>query len=219
LRETLSRQHPDLSRFFVGAVHCTSEILAAAAHKPVKTIGYMGFDHEHDFKLAIPALVNVLTRYPNINFHLFGKIPMPKELAMLGARVRTFPVVPDYQDFLRKMLQLDWQIGICPLADTDFNTSKSDNKWVEYSAVGTAVIASRGSIYDACCSDGCGLLAEGTAQWEEAFTTLIENPAARLELVNRAQKKLSDQYAPKDLIKQIFQVISLARENTFHPLE
>jgi len=210
LRNRLAKNRADSHRYFAGPLHCTSEILARAVSGPVRKIGYMGFDHEHDFKPVVPALVGILKKYPEIEFELFGKIPKPKALDCFGSRVKMISVELNYQDFMRKMKSLGWQIGICPLADTEFNKTKSDNKWVEYSAVGTAVIASAGMVYDDCCAGGCGLLVESADRWESSFTALIESSEFRQELVGRAQNKLLQRYAPTELKDQIFHVISLA---------
>ena len=212
LRERLTKNSVDSHRYFAGPLHCTSEILARAVPGPVRKIGYMGFDHEHDFKPVVPSLVRILEAYPTIEFNLFGKIPKPKALDCFGSRVKMIPVELKYQDFMQKMKNLGWQIGICPLADTEFNKTKSDNKWVEYSAVGTAVIASAGTVYDDCCAGGCGLLVESADRWESSFIALIENFALRQELVERAQQKLLQQYSPAELKNQIFHVISLAND-------
>ena len=212
LRDRLAKSGEDSHRYFAGPLHCTSEILARAVPGPVRKIGYMGFDHEHDLKPVVPSLVRILEKYPEIEFDLFGKIPKPKALDCFGSRVNMIPVELNYQDFMQKMKSLGWQIGICPLADTEFNKTKSDNKWVEYSAVGAAVIASAGTVYDDCCAGGCGLLVESADRWESSFIALIERPDFRQELVERAQRKLMQQYAPAELKDQIFHVISLAND-------
>lgn len=212
LRDRLTNNVADSHRYFAGPLHCTSEILALAVPGPVLKIGYMGFDHEHDFKPVVPSLVRILESYSEIEFELFGKIPKPKALDCFGSRVKMIPVELNYQDFMQKMKSLCWQIGICPLADTEFNKTKSDNKWVEYSAVGTAVIASAGTVYDDCCAGGGGLLVESADRWESAFIALIENSELRQELVENAQKKLLEKYSPTELKNQIFHVISLATD-------
>ncbi len=212
LKDRLIASGIDSDRYFVGPLHCTNKVLARALPGPVLKIGYMGFDHEHDLKQVLPALIKVLEKYPDIKFELFGKIPKPKELDSFGSRVRVIPVEVKYQDFMRKMTDLGWQIGICPLADTKFNKTKSDNKWVEYSAVGAAVIASEGSVYDECCSGGCGLLARTADEWESSFALLIEDSDFRQSLVRRAQNKLLADYSPAAVKDQIFHVIRLAND-------
>lgn len=199
-------------RGVAGEIYCSGEVLAAPPREGPLTIGYMGFDHAHDFRLALPALVRVLDAHPEVRFELFGSIPRPPELERFGERVATLPPVPDYQQFLAKFASLGWAIGICPLADTPFNAVKANTKWVEYTSIGAAVVATRGTIYDGCCADGCGLLAEGDGEWQEALEQLLRDPQARLDQVARAQARLRAQYSVDVLRRQVLAMFKLARD-------
>jgi glycosyltransferase involved in cell wall biosynthesis len=161
--------------------------------------------------MVLPAIVETLDRHPELSFELFGSIPVPSELERFGERVRSFPVVADYEEFLRKLGERRWHIGICPLAPTDFNRGKSNNKWVEYTAVGTATIASGAMVYDECCSDGCGLLADGLDEWRAALEKLVADAALRVETVARAQQKLELRYGTEQHRQQILDIIEQAR--------
>ena len=187
---------------YAGAIFCAGEPILKAELRPVKTIGYMGFDHAHDFEVALPGLINVLRKYPMLRFELFGKIPKPAVLNEFGDRVIMLPVVPDYDEFLAVLASREWDIGICPLAHTEFNKVKNVNKWIEYSSVGAAVVATEGMIYDDCCAGNCGVLT-GESGWEEALTLLIESPRKRFELVCSAQSSLLNDYSVDRLREQI----------------
>ncbi len=76
----------------------------------------------------------------------------------------------------QRFAELEWDIGICPLAPTAFNVLKANTKWVEYTSVGAAVIASRDMIYDDCCSDGCGDLATTHEEWVAAMEPCAPTP-------------------------------------------
>lgn len=176
-----------------GEIFCAGEVLEVPVLRGVRTIGYMGFDHALDFEIALPALINVLRRYPEIHFELFGKIPKPTALNEFGERITVLPVVRDYRSFMAALAGRKWDIGICPLLDTPFNRVKNINKWIEYSSVGAAVIATRGSIYDECCSEGRGLLASSD-EWERCLRSLIDEPQERFRMVERAQEHLVSCY-------------------------
>lgn len=190
-----------------GDIFCAGEPILMAELRTVKTIGYMGFDHAHDFEVALPGLINVLRKYPALRFELFGKIPKPEALDEFGDRVMVLPVVPDYDEFLTALAGRRWDIGICPLAHTEFNKVKNVNKWIEYSAVGAAVIATEGMIYDDCCAEDCGVLTNETG-WEQALTLLIENPCKRFELACSAQNSLSKNYSLRRLREQVMDMFS-----------
>jgi hypothetical protein len=196
---------------FAGEIFCAGEVVCPAELRSVITIGYMGFDHAHDFQIVLPALVKVLQKYPFLRFELFGKIPRPPELDQFGSRVINIDVVADYREFLGHLGSRRWDIGICPLAPSDFNRVKNINKWVEYTSVGAAVVATRGMIYDDCCSEGCGLLVEHD-EWESAFSTLIDDPGKRLQLVLSAQGRLTQSFLPDSLCRQLLSILQLAEK-------
>lgn len=53
----------------------------------------------------------------------------------------------DYSEYQKKLSELNFDIGICPLTDNIFNRSKSCLKFYEYAAVGTAALASKVTPY------------------------------------------------------------------------
>jgi glycosyltransferase involved in cell wall biosynthesis len=196
-----------------GRIYCSGSVINPAELRPVTRIGYMGFDHAHDFKLAIPALLRFMDAYPHVTFELFGSIPKPPELERLGERIRVVPPVRDYAEFLRHFASLNWDIGICPLADMPFNAVKANTKWVEYTSVGAAVIATAGTIYDECVSGGCGLLAETDDQWFRALDQLTSDPQARHAMVQRAQRKVEAEYSVPRLRDQVLGVLEEASQH------
>jgi glycosyltransferase involved in cell wall biosynthesis len=197
---------------YAGKIYCSGEVMSPAAERPVKKIGYMGFDHAHDFEIVLPALVELLRRYSHLEFELFGSIPKPACLNEFGDRVRTIPPVPKYDEFMKKFASLKWDVGLCPLASTPFNAVKANTKWVEYSSVGAAVIATAGTIYDTCCVGNCGILATTPDEWFDALERLVRDPSGRYDLVTAAQKKLTEQYTVHHLRDQILEMFRRASE-------
>lgn len=199
------------AKFFVGEIYCAGKVLAEPRRSEVKKIGYMGYDHKHDFEVMLPSLVRILQNYQSISFELFGKIEVPPVLEQFGSRVKKYDVVENYDEFMEKMVELNWDIGICPLADTDFNKVKNINKWIEYTSVGTAVVASKGRIYDGCCSGGCGVLVEDSG-WYMQLEQLILSPSVLSTLVDNAQKKLVGAYSYDLLAQQLLNVFDISNE-------
>lgn len=193
-----------------GSIYCSGTVLNLAECRPVRRVGYMGFDHAHDFSLVVPALVRYLERHPEVEFELFGSIPKPPELDRFGARCRTVPPVREYAKFLERFASFNWDIGICPLADTPFNAVKANTKWVEYTSVGAAVIATRGTIYDGCIADGCGVLAGSEEEWLNALDRLTANPDERFDMVVRAQRRLEQHFSVERLRAQVLDVFAEA---------
>lgn len=196
-----------------GQIYCSATPIRVSETRPVKKIGYMGIGHEGDLATVLPALVKYLRRNPQVSFELFGTIPMPQALEQFGERVTRAPKIENYEEFLQRLDEYQWDIGICPLAPLPFNLLKANTKWVEYTAVGAAVVASRGTVYDQCCSDGCGILANTEEDWLNALELLTDQPAARSEMVRRAQARLEHNYSPNKLRKQVMTMIDTAHEN------
>jgi len=195
-----------------GRIYCSGEVLSPAPQAGPLKIGYMGFDHAHDFQLALPGLVRALDEHPQVQFELFGSIPKPAELERFGGRVTVIPPIPDYQQFMAKFASLGWAIGICPLADTPFNAVKANTKWVEYTAIGAAVIATAGTVYDDCCSKGCGVLVSDEAGWYVAIDQLLKDHPGRLRQVRDAQARLQQQYSIDALREQVMTMFRAVRE-------
>jgi len=196
-------------QLYVGKLFCAGAVIAPPRRRTAMTMGYMGFDHAHDFEVALPAVVRAMRKNPRLRFELFGKIARPPQLEEFGTRVIQLPVVADYDAFLKALAAREWDIGICPLARTPFNEVKNINKWIEYTSVGTAVVASRGMIYDVCCSDGCGWLADD-GDWDEALQALIADPGLRLRQVQAAQRRLEQNYSLEALRTQLLEVMERA---------
>ena len=196
---------------FNGTVFCASRIIRTATHRPVRRVGYMGFDHAHDFETALPGLDTYLERNQDVEFELFGRIPMPEQLMRFGDRVRIIPPVPNYADFMNALADRKWDIGICPLAHTNFNATKSNNKWVEYTACGMATIATKGLVYDRCAAEGRGLLVHEN-EWLNALEALTDDPDLRYHMVLQAQTHLLLNYSEQHLRDQVLAAFARARE-------
>lgn len=173
-------------------------------------IGCMGTGRSHDLEPLVPTVAELLRRRPEIEFHLFGSIPKPSAWAAFGSRIVTTPVVADYAAFREAFAALGWSIGLTPLAKTHFNLGKTNLKWLEYTSVGIAVIASRGTLYDDCCADGCGILADSPEEWLSAIEFLLDHPEERVAQVLRAQRRLEEAFSAEALRRQVLDAFSLA---------
>lgn len=198
-----------------GNIYCAGTISRHPQLTAVKKIGYMGIGHEADLQSIAPAIADYLDRYNNIKFELFGTIPIPIELSKYSERISIIPKINSYGEFLLTLANLDWDIGICPLVVNDFNLVKANTKWVEYTSAGIAVIASRGTVYDECCNDGCGVLAANAKEWLEALVELTEYPVKRQRIVMAAQRQVSKRYSPETLRSQVYEIINDAKKSRY----
>lgn len=144
-----------------------------------------GLTHSDDLKLVAPALMQLLDRYPQLEIHLGGqfgawlKNPLPAH-----PRVKTLDIVPieQYADLIR-----DFDIGLAPLADTPFNRSKSDLKFLEYAALGIPCVASAvGPYVDSVERGTTGYLAKNDKDWLRHLKRLVESADLRREIGENA---------------------------------
>lgn len=200
------------SPIICGDIYCSGQVLSGAEDRPVRKIGYMASaDHAHNLSVVNAALVRYLREHPAVTFEFFGSIPAPPEFAEFGTRIVHAPRIANYGDFLNEFANYRWDIGICPLTPIPFNLMKANTKWVEYSSVGAAVVASRDTVYDDCCSEGCGVLASSEGEWYDALTRLTDEPGERYRMVSRAQERIAEKYSLESLKRQVEGIIGQAR--------
>ncbi|MBC2669074.1 glycosyltransferase [Novosphingobium piscinae] len=199
-----------LDRVLAGAIYCTSGVHRPAAPVAATTIGFMGNDKAPELDDLVPVIAGLLERNPQVRFELFGSMAMPAELQRFGLQVRAYPRVNDYDAFVTSFRALDWHIGLAPLRSTPFNVVKADTKWVDYTSIGVAVVASAGTAYDACCADGCGILASGPHEWSEALQRLVDDPDERYRMAAKAQDKLRNDYTMARLTDQVLAMFAEA---------
>lgn len=202
---------PSSERIVSGEINCASDILAPPTTDEPPVIGYMGLgSHDLDFTFALAGLVRILEARPDVRFEIFGSIKVPDALERFRDRITLIPPIRDYARFLEKLASLRWTIGICPLARTIFNAQKSNNKWVEYSACGFAVVATRGLIYDDCCADGCGILVDTDDEWFTAFDRLLSDKTFHRGQIERAQSRIRAVYSRARLRRQVLAIFARA---------
>lgn len=195
---------------YAGDIYCSGEIVAPAERRKVQVIGFMGNDKTPELTALAPVIAGALERHPHLRFEMFGSVALPAELAVFGDRVQATPPIGDYDAFVAAFRQLRWDIGLCPLLPTPFNVVKADTKWVDYTSIGAAVIASRNTAYDAACADGCGMLVDTLEDWATAIDALVTDPDRRFDQVVKAQEKLIQRYSPERLTEQVLTVFEAA---------
>jgi hypothetical protein len=98
----------------------------------VTKIGYAASDHHiNNFKVAIPAIERILREFGNkVVFECFFK-NKPREFRTIPNFISLQPVV-GINNFYKTLISRNWDIGIAPLMDSEFNKHKTDNKFREY---------------------------------------------------------------------------------------
>lgn len=197
-----------------GKIYASGRTIVPAVNKPVRKVGYMASaDHTHNLEMIMEALTVFLRNNGDVHFELFGSIPRLAALEEFGDRVSKRPPISNYEQFMNSFATLEWDVGICPLVKTPFNVVKSNTKWVEYTSIGAAVIASGGTVYDECCANGCGILANDVDEWVSGLNRLTSDASYRFDLVRNAQQKLESEYTTERLREQVLSFFSEAEAN------
>lgn len=158
-------------------VRISAEAAAARGReRGVLRIGFPGGHGGHTLNLALveDALLMVLDREPAARLVLIGWTFLTPRLLARADRVDVLP----YQDWRRlpfELARLD--VCIAPLAANAFNGCKSDVKFLEAALVGVPLVASPvGQLGETIRHGVTGLLADGTEEWVEALSSLLEDP-------------------------------------------
>ncbi len=109
-------------------------------------------------------------------------------------------VIRSYRDYAAILKALQWDIALVPLAEDDFNHSKTAIKWLEYSACGIASAFSDIDVYrDAVAGRSTGLLVKNTTQdWIDAIESLVVDSRLRRQIATNAQKQVRTRHAIAD---------------------
>jgi hypothetical protein len=150
------------------------------------TIGWAGSDtHAGDFAHVRGPLRRFFARHPGIGMTFMGVDYRHVVGAPWG---RLVPWTPIWADPAAYMRRLDWQVGLAPLAPTQFNRCKSALKALEYAARGIVVIASDVEPYREFVRHGVtGFLVKRDHEWGEYLELIHKLPELRAEMAAAAR--------------------------------
>jgi GT2 family glycosyltransferase len=157
---------------------------------PVRILFMGTATHDADFSIVEPALARIKAVFgEHVCVDLIGvsgRRDLPVWVNRVGMPVNA---MASYPGFVSWFTQQHWDIGIAPLADTNFNRCKSAIKVLDYAAIGLPVLASDRSVYRGTLADGPGgrLLADDAGAWFVALARLVRDTALRQHLAEGAR--------------------------------
>ena len=176
-------------------------------HKRIH-IGWVGgASHSEDLRLVKNALYRILDKHKNVEvyFHM-GGLP---EKWMLGkprfhARHRWFTIDKYHQGFAK----YNFDIGIAPLRDTEFNRAKSNLRFLEFAALHIPVVCSRVQPY-VCDTEHrkTRLLATEPDEWYHCLDFLIRNEKVRREIGEAAHRFVKKKYNIRRMTKKYLKAL------------
>ena len=161
--------------------------------KEIRIVYAGGPSHIDDFKGVEGAIIKLLDTFGDkIKLFFMGWIPAGLKD---DTRIKYIPWLP-VKDYLQTLVSIQPHIGIVPLEHNIFNKSKSNIKWLEYTAVGAVTVASNSVPYQEVITNGVnGILVEEQRprDWYNAISGLIHAPgnirSMVMEAMNTIEKK------------------------------
>jgi glycosyltransferase involved in cell wall biosynthesis len=101
---------------------------------------------------------------------------------------------------------IDFDIGIAPLMDNDFNRCKSGIKALQYWALGVPVVCTPLTPYDIVTAGEDGLKADSAEDWYRALKSLVDDAALRRKMGAKGRETL---IAKHDMRSRVFNWVSV----------
>ena len=145
-------------------------------------------NHREDWMFVKAVLEDLQKEYPNWTLVLIGADWHNLDTTLDHRRVEFHGWVDiDAYPYLMRSLLCD--IGIAPISNTPFNDCRSSIKWLEYSALKMAIVATDYGPYRRDCKDGhTAMLVKERDEWYGALSKLLEDEQARKGLGERAYR-------------------------------
>lgn len=181
------------------------------SNKPKDRIrfGFMGtLKRDDDFSCVVNAILKIQKLYyDKIEIDFIGYYP--EELKKFE-NVNVFDFIPEYNKFRKFFKERDWDFGIAPLRDTNFNKSKTNNKYREYSALKVPGIYSNIKTYNTCIkNDFNGLLVENDdISWFNAIDKMINDEDLRYTIAQNAYNDILENYSIDKFAKPLMKIFS-----------
>ncbi len=151
------------------------------------TLGWAGgSSHLADWAtVAAPAVRTILGDHPELDMHFMG-IDFSPMLGDARGRCRFTPWDNDVSAYYQK---IDFDVGLAPLGDSDFNRSKSWIRALEMGSLGIPIVASDVEPYRDFVIDGVtGYLVRTEEEWAARLAELVGDVEAREEMGRKAKE-------------------------------
>ena len=167
-----------------------------------------GFQHKSNLRLIKNVVHKILDEFPNVYFHFkYGgyQIDYLKHERIIFDDYYKWVGMDKWPQVLK---DANFDIGIAPLRDLDANRSKSNLRWLEYSALKVPTVASDVGPYRCIKQGETGILAKDEKDWIEGLRMLIKSKELRMNMGNNAYKEVKSKYNVDKISKKYEKVLS-----------
>ena len=213
--ETLAKEAGGTVHFIPSGIRLanykTREVRKADAPICLGWIGN-GVHYVDDLTSILEAPLRTLASHHNLKLKIVGACGEPKLMEVFGSIDGLELDLVDEVDWSDpeaiSAAVADFDIGLYPLIETEFNIYKCAFKALEYMATSIPVVASNvGANSDVVTHGADGLLVNSSHEWIEALSRLIADDAERQRLGRSGRIKVEERYSAKALAAQISRVL------------
>jgi glycosyltransferase involved in cell wall biosynthesis len=172
----------------------------------IKRIFWQGGEaHSEDWRECIDAVDAVLHERADVRLVILGFLPpilykYVKKPTWVG-KVE-FLEFKDPETYFQIMKFVRAEVGLAPLNDTPFNRSKSELKFVEYSAMGIPTVASDVKPYaDVIDHGNSGFLVKSAEEWYNSMVTCLDDKRRRYSIIAKARQEIKESYDIREMAK------------------
>lgn len=167
-------------------------------------------NHSGDLEIIKQPILTLLDEFPNLEF-ITLPFNRPGEVFadVSHSRFLKWDVWVGLSQFPQMALNWEGDIGIAPLRDNELNRSKSNLRWLEYSALKIPTVASniypfKMSIKDK--KDGF-IVGNSSKEWYMTLRALILDKEKRLRIGEAAYREVKKNYSMNDVAKSYLSVL------------
>ena len=173
-------------------------------------IGWFGSaSHFVELPMAMEIVDEILEKYPQVEFHLAGMTGKDTN----EGRIFNHKGTKGYEEYPQWVADKDLDIAIAPLLDNQFNSCKSNIKWLEHSMLKTPMVLSDVKPYsDSVKNYKTGYLAKNKSQWIKYLGWLIESEDKRKEIGEKAYKEVCDKWLIEKHLDKYYDLVDKVRE-------
>lgn len=163
--------------------------------KEIRILWQGGNSHYEDLSFIAKPLKDILNKYDNVKFVYFGDMRLSKLFSDVPKDKLEIQSWVKQDVYPYKLATINADIGLCPVVDNVFNRQKSAIKWMEYSVMGMASIASDYPPYSPVMeNEKDGLLVKTQQDWYDAIERLILDADLRKKLAKNAYDKVYQEH-------------------------
>lgn len=150
-----------------------------------------GASHAADWEVCFEAISEIMTERKNVRLTIMGFLPpcidLNRNLPQFSGRIE-YQKFSDPETYYQTIHGIRADVGIAPIQETTFNTSKSSIKFLEYSLIGMPTVASNWAPYNNVIIDKeNGRLVKGKDEWKKAICFYLDRPMTAKETISKAR--------------------------------